>query len=261
MYKSFALLIGLSLSTCLAFAQWGQAPARVRQNLSPGEKWEDVSKAFQTKAVTPEQHLSEHNTDVKACVDAFKLLREDKPTVDRLNVGATAEYKNFSEILAGSKFASEQSFRHLQKNSSRFFIDVDFHAGDMTSRVGEVYCLALLDARIPLAEKAGPSLAGWALRKKRLNLMRANIAYPYFDMLDGSYSFESFFAYVQDTQSVYAKKYPRQFNQWLQATSKGLRSHRGWTDADDAKLIEQWKKTLKDWANQLDSTRIKQATN
>lgn len=260
MSRGLALFLGFILLASQVEAQWGQAPARVRQNLSPGENWETVIKAFRTKAKTPAQHLTEYNADTKACVDGFKLLEEDKITVDRLGEGANNEFKNFSEILAVSKFASEKSLKHLKENSSRFLIDVDFHAGDVTARVGAVFCMALLDARIPLAEKSGASLAGWTLREISMNQMRANLAYPYFGMLDGSYSFKTLFEYVKQTRSVYANKYPRQFNQWVHTTAQGLRKHQGWTATDDAALIEQWKATLKDWANQLDALKIKQAT-
>lgn len=260
MHRKLVLFFGSFLLASQVSAQWGQAPIRVRQNLSPGQNWDEVNKAFQTKAKTPAQHLNEHNADAKSCVDAFKLLEEDKITVDRLSAGANNEFKNFSEILAISKFASEKSLKHLQENSSRFFIDVDFHVGDATSRVGEVYCMVLLDARIPLAEKSSASFSSWTLREIRMNQMRANIAYPYFEMLDGSYSFKTLFEYVKQTRSVYAIRYPRQFNQWVHTTAQGLRTHRGWTATDDAALIKQWKTTLKDWANQLDALKIKHAS-
>lgn len=260
MYRELAILLGLISLGSHTSAQWGQAPIRVRQNLSPGQNWDEVNKAFQTKAITPAQHLKEHNADAKSCVDAFKLLEEDKITVDRLSAGANNEFKNFSEILAISKFASEKSLKHLQENSSRFFIDVDFHIGDATSRVGEVYCLALLDARIPLAEKSSANFSGWTLREIRMNQMRENIAYPYFGMLDGSYSFETLLEYVKQTRSVYANRYPHQFNHWVRTTAQSLRKHQGWTATDDAALTEKWKATLKVWANQLDALKIKQAT-
>lgn len=260
MRRKLALFFGSFLLASQVYAQWGQAPMRVRQNLSPGQNWDEVTKAFQTKARTPAQHLNEHNADAKSCVDAFKLLEEDKISVDRLSAGANNEFKSFTEVLAVSKFASEKSLKHLQENSSRFFIDVDFHISDATSRVGEVFCMALLDARIPLAEKSIANLSSWTLREMRMNQMRANLAYPYFEMPDGSYSFESLLAYVKKTRSIYAKRYPRQFNQWVHTTAQGLRTHQGWAVTDDAALIKQWRAALKDWAHQMDALKLKHAS-
>jgi hypothetical protein len=239
-----------------SIAQFFPLKARERQNFTPDATAEQALAEFRSDARNPAEHLREYRADKQACVDAFALLKTDEPTVDRLVTGATDEFPGFPEVLAASKFASEKPVRYLSQNSSRFAIDVDFHATDAAARIGEVHCWPYLGTRIQLVERGGASTSSWELRKEQLNQMRGNLAYPHWEATDGLYSFESFLLVATDADRIYRKTYPQIWKNWLRETVQILRRYPGQpaTNVDQTTVIEQ-RKVVTEWADNLDALR------
>lgn len=239
-----------------SIAQFVPLTAKVRQNFTQAATAEQALADFRSDARTPGEHLREYRADKRACVDAFALLKTDRVTVDRLVAGASDEFPGFPEVLAASKFADEKSVRHLSKNSSRFAIDVDFHATDAAARIGEVLCLPFLDTRIQLVERSGASSSSWLLRKEQLNQIRDNLAYPHWELTDGLYGFEEFLSVITDADLIYRKSYPGIWENWLRETAQILRRYAGQpvNNVDQNTVIEQ-RKIVTEWAEKLDALR------
>ena len=253
MHKSCASLHFLMMAVLMGPPSTALA-AQVRENFTPDATAEQAFAEFRSGARNPAEHLREHRADKKACVDAFALLKTDEVTVDRLVAGASDEFPGFPEVLAASKFANEKPVRYLSQNSSRFAIDVDFHATDAAASIGEVHCWPYLATRIQLVERGGASTSSWALRKEQLNQMRDNLAYPHWEATDGLYGFESFLAVVTDADRIYRKTYPNTWKNWLRETVQILRRYRGQPAANvDQTTVMEQRKAVTGWAEKLDA--------
>jgi hypothetical protein len=255
MLKSCGSLFSLMMAVLMAPPSIALA-VQVRENFTQDATAEQAQAEFRSAARNPAEHLREHRADKKACVDAFALLKTDELTVDRLVAGATDEFPGFPDVLAASKFASEKPVRYLSQNSSRFAIEVDFHATDAAARIGEVHCWPYLGTRIQLVERGGASTSSWELRKEQLNQMRDNLAYPQWEATDGLYGFESFLSVVTDADRVYRQTYPNTWKNWLRETVQILRRYPGQpaTNVDQTTVIEQ-RKVVTEWADKLDALR------
>lgn len=213
----------------------------------------EIAKNFKTKAMSPKEHLQEHLADVKACKQAFKLIKKDQQFLNNWDYSSTQNYRNSTELLTTSFYAKQAPLQHLINNPSRFTIGREGYVGGYftAARIDEFFCSPEFLIRLYLIEKMEGSSDSWVLRKEFLAEI-ANLHFPYMDGY--GYSFEYLKLEIEKTKKIYSGSLRIALNHWLVQTATWIRSNtENIKDEIDGVSPSKQRLIMLAWANQLEA--------
>lgn len=178
--------------------------------------WSTTGAHFQSAAKNAEQHYKEHKNDVKACIVGFEYLNQNEKellTIYSENA-VLGRPIDFLETLKKSKFARQQSIKHILDNPTRFDIWPDCHSPSTAKTIHCISCEPKKELRAKKIESLGISRYGWFIREELLNESLNILNQPGCEACYGV-DFEYFLVEVKKTKSIYEASYSAEMRTWL----------------------------------------------
>ena len=250
--KMAALLIALSLLRPAIADTWYASPDDLEAQKRYAEAVQMAINGFATTARTPAEHLAEHRADLRACRQAFALLKNDKEFQNQEAAFTRLSAKDWIDALKASPHSKAVPIQYLIRNSSRFEIDTDFHARGMAANINEIYCHPYTSIRLLKIEALGASQEGWEIRKEVLNSLLSDLYYPYIQGGDGLMSFDTLFRSVLETRDIYKLKYGEAYSMWISSAASTIRRNsKNAREGTTGMTVKEQKQIIAGWAEKL----------